>query len=128
MKDKNNRNILLTGFTVALISFILLFIGVRFILKNNLLIQNIMAYLILSIILGGITAAFIYFRLIIAVIIFLAGIIIGFLNLYVMFLKDLSGWGDLTGFISFLAWIIIGFVSGLIIQLILYLYHKLKKK
>jgi hypothetical protein len=125
MKEKN-KNSLLTGLSVAVISFILLLIGVRFILKNNLLIQNIIAYLILSIILGGIAAAFIYFRLIIAVIIFLAGITVGFINLYAMFIKNLSGWGDLAGFMSFLVWIIIGFVLGLMIQLILYLYHKWK--
>ncbi len=127
MKEHNLKYGIFSGLSVAFFSFLFLVIGVRFILSNDLVIQNIIAFLILSIILGGISAIFIYYRLKIAAVVFLAGILIGFVNLYTMFMKDLSGWGDLAGFMAFLGWIIIGFISGIITQLVIYLYQKWKK-
>ncbi len=69
MKENNNKYSLLIGIAVTLISFILLLIGVKFILANDLLIRNMIAILILSVISGGISSAFIYFKLKIAVLI-----------------------------------------------------------
>ena len=128
MKTRNLRFSLISGLIIAVINFLLLIIGVRLLLSNDLLLQNIIAYVILSLILGGITAALLYFNLKMAVIIFQAGMIIGFFNLYAMFIKDSGGWGDLAGFMSYLAWLIIGIISGLLVQLILLLYQKGKRK
>ncbi|WMJ88782.1 hypothetical protein [Anaerocolumna sp. MB42-C2] len=128
MKEKNTKYSLIIGFFIALINFLLLLIGVRFVLIHAVILQNVIAYSILSLILGGITAVLIYFRLKLAVIIYFSGIIIGFINLFAMFIKDTNGWGDLTGFMSYLAWLIIGFLSGLMIQFVLYLYKKIRQK
>ncbi|QHQ61762.1 hypothetical protein Ana3638_14055 [Anaerocolumna sedimenticola] len=97
-------------------------------LLNAVILQNMIAYSILSLIVGGITAVLSYFHLKLAVIIYFSGIVIGFINLYTMFVKDTNGWGDLTGFMSYLAWLFIGFISGLMVQFVLYLYKKVKQK
>ncbi|WFR55297.1 hypothetical protein QA584_16995 [Anaerocolumna sp. AGMB13025] len=127
MKEKSTRNSIIAGITVMVVNFILLIVGVKIIRSNNIVLQNLAAYTILSVILGVITAIFLYLGLKTAALIFLVGIIIGLFNLFTMFLSEMNGWEDLAGFISYLAWIIIGLIAGLIIQLILYLYHRWKK-
>jgi hypothetical protein len=127
MKERSTRNSIIAGLTVLVINFLLLIVGVKIIRNNNLVLQNIASYTILSVILGVITAILLYLSLKTAALIFLTGIIIGLINLYTMFLSEMNGWEDLAGFISYLAWIIIGLIAGLIIQLIIYLYRRWKK-
>jgi hypothetical protein len=69
-----------------------------------------------------------YFKLNIAVVLFSLGIVIGSIEMYRNFFNDMNGWGDLAGLMSFLAWIIIGLSSGLVVQLIAHLYNKNKIK
>jgi len=125
--EYNKRNSIIVGLMVAIISVVLLVVGFKFILTNGLLIQNIISFIILSIILGGISSALHYFKLKIAFPIFLMGIIIGFFEMYRTFLNGLNGWSDLVGIIFLLTWVLIGLITGLVVQFVRYLYRKAKR-
>jgi hypothetical protein len=47
--------------------------------------------------------------------------------MYRTFLEGLDGWGDLAGFLTLLTWIIIGFILGVGVQFLKFLFKKLKK-
>jgi hypothetical protein len=122
----SKKKCLLIGAIVAVITFILLFLGVRFILLNEILFKNIVAYIIQSVILGGIATILLLLQFRIAFTIFISGVIIGFLYMYRFFFDGMNGWADLAGIISLFTWEIIGLIAGLIIQLIVYIYKKVK--
>jgi hypothetical protein len=117
----------LVGLTVAIASFITFFIGVKLVLGNEITLRNITAYIIFSILVGIIASILTFFTLKIAAITFILGLIVGFFQMYISFLKDMSGWGDLVGVMSLVVWIIIGLAVGLLIQLGIYLKNKFKK-
>ncbi|MEG0774274.1 hypothetical protein [Clostridium sp.] len=117
----------LVGLTVAIASFIMFFIGVKVVLGNEITFKNITAYIIFSSLVGIVASILTFFTLKIASITFILGLIIGFFQMYISFLKDMSGWGDLVGVMSLVVWIIIGLAAGLLIQLGIYLYKKIKK-
>ena len=127
MKEKNLKTSLITGAAASVLNFILLYSGVRFLLKNALYPRNITVFITLSLIIGMICALFFYFNLKAAAFIFLTGVLIGFIQLYDMFARNLDGWGDLAGLMSYFIWLIIGLVSGLIIQAIIFLIQKWKR-
>lgn len=127
MKEKNIKISLITGIIAAVINFILLYSGVRFVLKNALYPRNITVFLTLSLVIGMISALFYYFNLKAAAFIFLTGVIIGFIQLFDMFARNLDGWGDLAGLMTYFIWLIIGLVAGLIIQAIFILIRKWKR-
>jgi len=126
MKQDNKNRVLTVGLIVSIISFLVLYVGVKVVLSNEIIMTNIIAYIILSLILGGITSILYYFKLNIAVMLFSLGIVIGSFEMYRKFIDGMDGWGDLAGLMSFLAWIIIGLSSGLVVQLIVHLYKKMK--
>ncbi|MDF2586263.1 MAG: hypothetical protein K0S41_104 [Anaerocolumna sp.] len=124
----SRKKCFLVGVIVALISFALLFLGVRFILLDEILFKNIVAYIVQSVILGGIATILLLLQFKIAFTCFLSGVIIGFLYMYGAFLDGMNGWADLAGIISLFTWEIFGLAAGLIIQLIVYIYKKFKTR
>lgn len=127
MKQENKKALFHLAL-VALPSFLLFFIGVRFVLGNTVTVQNVLAYIGFSILLGFVSAAFYRFRMKLACYIFDAGILAGFTGMYFSFFKDMNGWEDLTGILSLLIWIVLGFAAGLIAQLAQYLILKYKNR
>jgi hypothetical protein len=115
------------GLTVAIASFITFFLGVKVVLGNEVTLKNITAFIIFSTLVGIVASILTFFTLKIAVITFIIGLIVGFFQMYISFLKDMSGWGDLVGVMSLVVWIIIGLAIGLLVQLGIYLYNKFKK-
>lgn len=115
------------GFPAFLISFILLFIGVRFILGNEVILKNIMAFTIFSLLVGILTSLLIFFKLKIAYLCFWAGLALGFFIMYRTFLGDSSGWEDLIGIISLFTWSLMGLGLGLLGQFGYYLFRKYGK-
>ncbi len=116
-----------TGLLSAIVSFILLFMGVRAVLGNEVGLRNIVAFLGFSIAVGLVASCLTFFKMRPALIAFLAGLAVGFLMMYRSFLDGTSGWGDLVGIISLLTWVIIGLCAGLLIQLSFYLYRRYKR-
>ena len=118
---QNDKRYLLFGFIIAAITFILIFVGVKFVLSNPINLNVIIAYIVLSLIFGGISSALYYFKLKAVYKIFCIGIAVGFFDMYRIFIDGVDGWGDLAGLLSLFAWVLLGFVAGLTVQLIIYI-------
>lgn len=118
---------IIIGAVIAVLSFASIFTSVRFILVNPISTSNFIAYIVLSLVLGMISAIFYYFKFQMAFIIFITGTLIGFIQMFRMFINGLDGWGDLAGFLSLLTWIIIGFILGIAMQFFQFLYKRFRK-
>lgn len=118
---------IIIGVVITVLSFISIFTSVRFILENPISTSNFIAYIVLSLVLGMISGIFYYFKFQMAFIVFITGILIGFIQMFRMFINGLDGWGDLAGFLSLLTWIIIGFILGIAMQFFQFLCKKFRK-
>lgn len=116
------------GLSIFFISFLMLFIGIKIILGNELIVRNLLAFMGLSLLTGVIASALVYFRFKLSFIFFIAGLFIGFFEMYRAFLSDMSGWGDLIGIMSLFMWAITGLGVGLLVQFGRYLYRSLKNR
>lgn len=116
------------GLIIAVLTLILLYVGIGVIAANAISIENVMAYIVFSLIIGIVASILIYVRFKLAFIAYLSGLLIGFFMMYRAFLYDMSGWGDLIGVVSLLMLTAIGLGIGLLGQLIVYLIKKYKKK
>jgi len=123
MANRRKSSIMI-GFIVAVVAFFLIFIGIYKVLASKITLKNIIAYFVLAIILGVVSAIFYYYKFMIAFWIFLIGEIIGFYQMYRGFIDGMDGWGDLVGIISLLTWIVLAFITGLAINVCIYLYKK----
>lgn len=115
------------GLIVTILSFAMLYIGIKVISANAVGVENIMGYIVFSVILGIVASALIFFRFKIAFLSFITGLLLGFFFMFKAFLYDMSGWGDLIGVVSLLIFTAIGLVAGMLIQLAYYLYKRYKK-
>ncbi|MFA9422217.1 MAG: hypothetical protein ACERLG_01475 [Sedimentibacter sp.] len=116
-----------TGLIVATISFVLMFIGIRFINNTEVTLQNIVFYVLFSLMLGGVSAALYFYKLKYALIFFIIGIAMGYFELFRRLMADLNGWGDLAGLLSLFMLITVGLITGIIVQTAHHFYKKYKK-
>jgi len=123
----SKKSPIIIGIISALVTFALLFIGVKYVSGSQVDTSNVLAYIIFSTIVGGIAALLNKFKLNISLNIFIFGLVIAFVEMYRAFLSDMTGWGDLIGVMSMMTWIIIGLVAGLFFELVYHLYKKKKK-
>ncbi len=123
MKEKK-RNFWIIWISVTALSFIALFVGVKFVLSSQILARNVIAYGIVSLIFGAIASTLYLLKFNIAAVCFLAGLLIGFLEMYRAFWSSLSGWEDLAGFMSLFLWMGIGLGVGALAQAGRYFYLK----
>ncbi len=126
MSKSDKKNYLKAGFIVAFLSFILLFVGIKFILGNEIVTKNIIAFASFSILAGIITLLLMLFEFKIVYTSFIIGLVVGFLLMYRAFLQDIPGWKDLIGLISMFAFTIISLVIGTLTQLGYHLFKKYK--
>ncbi len=126
MSKSDKKNYLKAGFIVSFLSFILLFVGIKFILGNEIVTKNIIAFASFSILAGIITLLLMLFEFKIVYTSFIIGLVVGFLLMYRAFLQDIPGWKDLIGLISMFAFTIISLVIGTLTQLGYHLFKKYK--
>lgn len=117
---------LFAGLITALAFFIIYFMSIRFVLKNPIVTQNIIAFVILAIILGGISFLLFLFKKKIAFIIYIIGMIVGLFAMISAFWGGSVGFNDLAGLMSFFVFLILGLGVGLLAQLIYILVKKSK--
>ena len=110
---------------VSILSFLFFLLGIKFILESQITIQNVIAYIIVSLIFGAVSSSLYLLKLKIACIALIAGLIVGFCEMYRMFFNDLNGWGDLVGLMSLFTWMVIGLCSGVIGQFGYFIYKKI---
>lgn len=127
MLSATNKNYIKFGLITAIISFLLLIVGINLVIGNEISTRNILVYIGFSFIAGIITFLLAIFRTKIAFYSFLIGLFIGFFEMYRAFLSEMTGWGDLIGIISLFLWTGVGLIAGLIFQLAHYLIIKHRK-
>lgn len=115
------------GFSVGLFTLIALTIGIRVVLGNEINIYNLATLAGFSAFTGIFGFILVNYKLKISFLLYVAGLMIGFIAMYLDFVNDSTGWGDLIGLLSLFAWTIIGLGSGLLLQLGYFLYKKYKK-
>lgn len=123
---KNHKSMYI-GLIVAAISFILMYTGISLVSNTELTTQNIAYYVLFSLILGGISAVFHFYKLKYALILFMAGIAIGYFEMFRRFMNNSDGWGDLAGILSLFMLITAGLFAGIIVQTVHHFYKKYKK-
>ncbi len=124
--EKLKRNFWIIWIMVTIISFLFFFLGIKFILESQITVQNVIAYIIVSLLFGAISSCLYLLKLKIACAALIVGIIVGFFEMYRMFFNDLNGWGDLVGLMSLFTWMAIGLCAGTIGQFGYFLYKKLR--
>ena len=120
------RNFWIIWISTTVISFLLLFVGIKFVLNSTVLARNIIAYLIVALVFGAISSSLYLLRFKIVNILFLFGLAVGFFEMYRAFWSNLSGWEDLAGFLSLFLWMGIGLSVGVLAQLARYVYVKFR--
>lgn len=118
---------LITGCAIALISFVLILIGMTNLNPGRIGAQNIFAYIVFSLILGVITAVLQHFMLDIPLLFFIGGIGIGFFQMFLSFVDKSNGWADLAGIANLMTSIVMGLVAGILAQAYIWLMRKIKK-
>ncbi|WP_391209143.1 hypothetical protein [Psychrobacillus sp. L4] len=115
----------IAGITIIISLFLLIF-GVKYVLGQDLVIRNFIAFAIISVLVGTLAGALLFYKLKIAYYIFTTGLLIGFIELFRSFISGKEGWGDLVGILSLFIFTSFGLVIGLIIEGILFLVKKNK--
>lgn len=123
---KNKKNFWFIFFTVAILSFTLLYLGIKYLLGNPVNLQNIAAYVILSLIFGAVSSVLYLLQLKIMCFVFVLGLFVGYLDMFRTFLGSRSGWEDLAGLLSLFTWMAIGLCAGTVLQFLSYCYHKIR--
>ncbi|TQR13305.1 hypothetical protein [Psychrobacillus soli] len=120
---KNNNRIV--GIMIVL-SMFLLILGVKYVLGQDLVIMNFVAFAAFSVAVGVIAGALLMYKLHKGFYIFAIGLAIGFIELFRSFLVGTEEFGDLVGILSLFIFTSFGLVIGLIVEGILYLMKKNK--
>ncbi|MFJ8064831.1 hypothetical protein ACIQYS_09380 [Psychrobacillus sp. NPDC096426] len=111
---------------MIVLSMFLLILGVRYVLGQDLVVMNFVAFAAFSVAVGVIAGATLMYRLHKAFYIFTLGLAIGFIELFRSFLVGKEQWGDLVGILSLFIFTSFGLVIGLIVEGVLYLIKKNK--
>lgn len=83
--DKKNSWII--GLIVMLLSFVMLLMGIKVILGNELVVKNLVAFSGFSILAGTIALLLVFFRFKIVFMFFILGLVIGFFEMYRAFIS-----------------------------------------
>ncbi|MFJ7972542.1 hypothetical protein [Psychrobacillus sp. NPDC096389] len=122
MLKKYNK---IAGIMIVL-SMFLLILGVRYVLGQDLVIMNFVAFAAFSVAVGVIAAALLMYKLYKGFYIFTIGLVIGFIELFRSFIAGTEEFGDLVGILSLFIFTSFGLVIGLIVEGIVYLMKKNK--
>ncbi len=115
------------GGAFFVLTFALFYIGVALILQNPLVLENYLAFALFSLLVGIISACFVFFNLSIGFIIFTLGYVIGFGSMFYAFYDGMTGWGDLIGLIQMMFILGIGLAAAVIVEIIILIIKKVKK-
>lgn len=109
-------------------SFVLLILGIRTVLGQDLVIKNYLAFGIFSLTVGILASSMLFYNLKIAFRIFMAALVVGFAEFFRSFLMDTDGYGDLLGILSLFIITTFGFGLSMIVQFIVIGIRKAKNK
>jgi len=92
-----------------------------------LVLENYLAFALFSLLVGVISACFVFFNLSIGFIIFTLGYVIGFGSMFYAFYDGMTGWGDLIGLIQMMFILGIGLALAVVVEIVLLIIKKVKK-
>lgn len=106
----------------------LLILGVRYVLGQDLVIMNVLAFAAFSVVIGVLAGSLLLYKLHKTFYIFAIGLFIGFFEMYRSFITGPKEFGDLAGILSLFIFTAFGFVFGLIVEAIYFLLRKNEQK
>ncbi len=106
----------------------LLILGVKYVLGQDLVIMNILAFAAFSVVIGVLAGALLLYKLQKTFYIFTIGLFIGFFEMYRSFFTGPAEFGDLAGILSLFIFTAFGFAIGLIVETIYYLLSNNEQK
>lgn len=124
---KFKKNAYYIGLLFSVVTFILFYVSVGFVLKQEITLQNYIAYFVFSLLVGLIVMTFAKMKHNLGLIIFSVFYVLAFAMMIYSFMSDLSGWQDLAGLLQMMFTLGIGLVLGSLAQLFLHLTDKKKK-
>ncbi len=110
--------------SIILLSLFLLILGVRYVLGQELVLLNFVAFAAFSIVVGVFAGALLLYKLNKAFYLFTIGLAIGFIDLYRSFIMNPNGEGDVLGILSLFIFTSFGLVIGFIVEGIMYIMKK----
>ena len=116
------------GIITGLSTFVLLIIGLRNVLGQEIEILNFIAFSVFGLIIGIICATLLFYKLKIAFPIFIVVLIIAFFEMFRNYIQDINGQGDLVGILSLFIISSFGLVIAVIVDFVLSLYKKYKEE
>lgn len=106
------------GFFTALTSFVLLILGTRTILGNQLEVKNYLTFAVFGLTVGMLATLLRFYKMKAGFWIFMTSLVIGFAEMFRSFIMDKNGWGDIAGILSLFIITSFGFGITLIVQAI----------
>lgn len=121
---KLNKHAVYYGLGFFITSFILLYVGIHFLLQSEITLQNYVAYLVFSTIIGIITFIFANFKNKVGFYVFSLAYLIAFISMFYSFSQKLDGWQDLIGLLQMMMILGIGLIISVIIQVVMHYRNK----
>ena len=113
--------------SIIVLSMFLLILGVRYVLGQDLVLMNFIAFAAFSIVVGVFAGALLIYKLNKAFYLFTLGLAIGFIDLFRSFITNTNDQGDVLGILSLFIFTAFGLVIGLIVEGILFILKKSKE-
>ena len=123
---KLTKQSLIIALAFSILTFILFYLGVSSILKQDITSQNLLAYLVFSLLVGLIVGVLRSLKHRYGFYIFIVAYLLGMGSMMYSFSLELSGWGDLIGLLQMFMIVGGGSVLALIVEIILYFRDKKK--
>ena len=112
------------GIVTGLTSFVLLVVGLRNVLGQDVEILNFVAFSVFSLIIGIAFSALLFYKLKIAFYIFSFAFVLAFFELFRSYIQDTNGQGGLMGILSLFIITSFGLGLALIVQFVVKLLIK----
>ena len=113
--------------SIIVLSMFLLILGVRYVLGQDLVLMNFIAFAAFSIVVGVFAGALLIYKLNKAFYLFTLGLAIGFIDLFRSFITNTNDQGDVLGILSLFIFTAFGLVIGLVVEGILFIMKKSKE-
>lgn len=124
---KQYKQSYIIGGIFAVLTFLLFYYGVAFVLKQDIILKNIIGFLVFSLVVGLISGIFASLGRKYGLIIFILGYALGFGSMFVSFYSELSGWEDLIGFLQMLMILGIATALGALMEIAFHFIDKSKE-
>lgn len=116
------------GIITGLTTFILLVVGLRNVLGQDVEVLNFIAFSVFSLIIAIVCAALLFYKLKLAFFIFIGALLIGFFEMFRNYIQNANDQGDLVGILSLFIVSSFGLILAVIINGVLRLYEKYKEE